>query len=65
MSSRPGPGDSNEALTAVTVSVLLISVCILMFQILQSVTLSLQVFHTTAFLVISVSLFGGYITRVL
>jgi SAM-dependent methyltransferase len=45
-------------LWALTAAVFFISIAALMFQLLQSVTLSLQVIHTTAFLVISLAMFG-------
>ncbi|HIL79846.1 MAG TPA: hypothetical protein EYG54_01130 [Myxococcales bacterium] len=45
-------------LRALTAAVFFISVATLMFQILLSVTLSLQVFSKMAFLVISVAMFG-------
>ena len=42
----------------VTVAVALVSLALLMFEILQTVTLSLQVFPSNGFLVISVAMFG-------
>jgi hypothetical protein len=55
----------------VSLAVFLLSVALLMFEILQTVTLSLQIFSSNAFLVISVALFGlgaggsmaSYLTR--
>ncbi len=58
--SERGDGDGTEEapLRALTAAVFVTSVAALMFQLLQSVTLSLQVIHTTGFLVISLVMFG-------
>ena len=45
-------------LWALSVAVFFMSVAMLMFQILMSVTLSLQGYETTAFLVVSIAMFG-------
>lgn len=51
-------GMSEPPLWALTAAVFFMSVAMLMFQILMSVTLSLQVFETTSFLVVSLAMFG-------
>ncbi len=53
-----GTGLEDVPLGALTAAVFFTSLAALMFQILQSVTLSLQVIHTTGFLVISLAMFG-------
>ena len=56
--SQVEPGETQPSLVSATVMIFFTTLALLMFQILQTVTLSLQIFHNTAFLVISLCMFG-------
>jgi len=58
MISQPEAGHTSASLISATVVVFFSTFALLMLQILQTVTLSLQIFHNTAFLVISVCMIG-------
>ena len=51
-------GHEEPPLWSLTAAVFFMSMAMLMFQILLSVTLSLQMFETTSFLVVSLAMFG-------
>jgi hypothetical protein len=56
--TSPKEPEVSASITVATWVVCVSMVALMMFQILQTVTLSLQIFHNTAFLVISFCMFG-------